>query len=342
MSPTAFIRRPQRWIQALSAASQEGRVVTAAPNFAYEYTALRGLPAPADDIDLRNVVMIVGSEPVDIDAVTTFAKAFAPFGLPATAVKPSYGIAEATLFVSTIAPDACPTVVHFDREHLAAGTAVVVDRDAPGAVAQVSCGQVARSQWAVIADPETRTELADGRIGEIWLCGDNVARRYWRRPEESARTFDVTLEGRLKQASHARGAPQGASWMRTGDLGVYLDGELYVTGRLADLLIVDGYQHYPNDVEATTAAASPMVRDGYVAAFHTDEGVVIVAERASGTRRADPASAIEAIRAAVAGVHGISVADVRLVPAGAIPRTTSGKLARRACRDEYLRGELRR
>jgi fatty-acyl-CoA synthase len=105
---------------------------------------------------------------------------------------------------------------------------------------------------------------------------------------------------------------------------------------------VDGYQHYPNDVEATTAAASPMVRDGYVAAFHTDEGVVIVAERASGTRRADPASAIEAIRAAVAGVHGISVADVRLVPAGAIPRTTSGKLARRACRDEYLRGELRR
>lgn len=340
MSPTAFIRRPQRWIQALAAGSRGGRVVTAAPNFAYEYTAARGLPSPGEDLDLGNVVMIIGSEPVSMDAITTFNAAFAPYGLPPTAIKPSYGIAEATLFVSTIAPAARASVVHLDREHLADGQAVRVPADAPGAIAQVSCGQIARSQWAVIVDPDSHAECADGRVGEIWLHGDNVAKRYWERPEESAQTFGATLELRLETGSHADGAAAGASWLRTGDLGVYLDGELYVTGRRADMLRVDGRDHYPQDIEATAAAASPLVRRGYVTAFPTNDELVIIAERASGTRRADPAPAIEAIRAAVSDVHGLTIADVRFVPAGAIPRTTSGKLARYACRAEYLRGEI--
>jgi fatty-acyl-CoA synthase len=340
MSPTAFIRRPQRWIRALAAGSRRGRVVTAAPNFAYEYTAQRGLPSPGEDLDLGNVVMIIGSEPVSIEAITTFNAAFAPHGLSPTAIKPSYGIAEATLFVSTIAPTARPSVVHVDRDRLAYGLAVRVTADAAGAVTQVSCGQIARSQWAVIVDPDTHTELADGRVGEIWLHGHNVAQRYWGRPEESRQTFDARLHSRLETGSHADGAPAGATWLRTGDLGFYLDGELYVTGRRADMVLVEGRHHYPQDIEATTADASPMVRRGYVAAFSTDDGVVIIAERASGTRRADPAPAAEAIRAKVLGVHGLSVADMRFVPAGAIPRTTSGKLARQACRAEYLRGEI--
>jgi fatty-acyl-CoA synthase len=340
MSPTAFIRRPQRWIRALAAGSRRGRVVTAAPNFAYEYTAQRGLPSPGEDLDLSNVVMIIGSEPVGIEAITTFNAAFAPYGLSSTAIKPSYGIAEATLFVSTIAPTAQPSVVYLDREQLADGRAVRVAADAPGAVAQVSCGQIARSQWAVIVDPDAHTELADGRVGEIWLHGHNVAQRYWGRPEESRQTFDATLQSRLGMGSHADGLPVGATWLRTGDLGVYLDGELYVTGRRADMVLVEGRHHYPQDIEATAADASPMVRRGYVAAFSTDDGVVIIAERASGTRRADPAPAAEAIRAKVVRVHGLSVVDVRFVPAGAIPRTTSGKLARQACRAEYLRAVL--
>jgi fatty-acyl-CoA synthase len=340
MSPTAFIRRPQRWIRALAAGSRRGRVVTAAPNFAYEYTAQRGLTAPGEDLDLGNVVMIIGSEPVSIEAITTFNAAFAPYGLSSTAIKPSYGIAEATLFVSTIAPTAHATVVYIDREQLADGRAIRVAADAPGAVAQVSCGQIARSQWAVIVDPDAHTELPGGRVGEIWLHGHNVAGRYWGRPEESRQTFDATLHSRLETGSHADGLPVGATWLRTGDLGFYLDGELYVTGRRADVVLVEGRHHYPQDIEATTADASPMVRRGYVAAFSTDDGVVIIAERASGTRRADPAPAAEAIRAKVIGVHGLSVADVRFVPAGAIPRTTSGKLARQACRAEYLRGEV--
>ncbi|MGE2692784.1 fatty acyl-AMP ligase [Mycolicibacterium pulveris] len=342
LAPTAFLRRPERWIRALSDESRHGRVVTAAPNFAYEYTAQRGLPAAGADVDLRNVVMIVGSEPVSMDAITTFTAAFAPYGLPPTAIKPSYGIAEATLFVSTIAPDAEPAVVYLDRAQLADGRAVPVPADAKGAVAQVSCGQVARSQWAVIVDPDSHAEVADGRVGEIWLHGDNVARRYWARPEESRQTFDATLRSRLRTASRADGAPADAAWMRTGDLGVYLGADLYVTGRIADLVVVDGRQHYPHDIENTVADASAMVRRNYVAVFTVgDDAVVVIAERASGTRRADPAPALQAIRAAVADVHGLSVADIRFVPAGSIPRTTSGKLARRACRDEYLRGEIR-
>ncbi|KAA1250001.1 AMP-binding protein [Mycobacterium simiae] len=356
MSPTAFVRRPQRWIHALSAGSRTGQVVTAAPNFAYEWTAQRGLPAKGDDIDLSNVVLIIGSEPVSIDAVTIFNKAFAPYGLPRTAFKPSYGIAEATLLIATIDHAAETTVVYFDREDLGAGHAVCVAADHPNAVAQVSCGQVARSLWAVIADPDTGAELSDGEVGEIWLQGNNVGRGYWGRPEETRRTFGAKLQSQLDEGSRAAGAAIGSTWLRTGDLGVYLDSELYVTGRIADLITIDGHQHYPQDIEATVAAASPLVRRGYVTAFATPASelpgpnntdpndtspqLVIVAERAAGTSRADPQPAIEAIRAAVTDRHKLSVADVRFLPAGAIPRTTSGKLARRACRSQYLGGAL--
>ena len=345
MSPQAFVRRPQRWIQALSAGSREGRVVTAAPNFAYEWTAQRGLPAQGDDIDLRNVVMIIGSEPVSIEAIRTFTKAFAPYGLPRTACKPSYGIAEGTLFVATIAPDAQASVVYFDREQLGGGHAVRVSADSPNAVAQVSCGQVARSEWAVIVNPGTSDELPDGEVGEIWLQGNNVGRGYWGLPDETRATFGAELRSRLAEGSHADGSTVDRAWLRTGDLGVYLDGELYVTGRIADLVSIDGASHYPQDIEATVAEASPVVRRGYVTAFSVpadDSGqrLVIVAERAAGTSRVDPQPAIEAIGQAVSHRHHLDVADVRLLPAGAIPRTTSGKLARRACRAEYLNGTL--
>jgi fatty-acyl-CoA synthase len=345
MSPAAFIRRPERWIHALSAGSRQGRVVTAAPNFACEYTAQRGLPTPGDDVDLRNVVLILGSEPVSTKVIDAFTGAFAAYGLPPTAIKPSYGIAEATLFVSTIAPDAKPTVAHLDRGRLEKGEAVRVAAGDPAAAAHVSCGQVARSQRCVIVDPAAATELPDGRVGELWLHGDNVGRGYWGRPEETQQTFHATLRSDTTEGSRGHGVPADAMWLRTGDLGFYLDGELYVTGRMADLITLDDRQIYPEAVETTTAEASPIVRRGYVAAFTApgdggEEQLVIIAERASGTRRADPAPAIDAVRAEVSRRHGLSVADVRLVPAGAIPRTTSGKLARRACRAAYLGGEF--
>jgi len=338
MSPTAFIRRPQRWIRALSDGAREGRVVTAAPNFAYEYTAQRGRPAPGENLDLSKAVLIIGSEPVSIDAITAFNEAFTPYGLPPNAFRPSYGIAEATLFVATIAPDAHAGAVYFDRDHLAQGRAVPTAPDAPGAVAHVSCGQVARSQWAVIVDPDTGDELPDGRIGEIWLHGENIGRGYWGQPEQTRHAFHARMASRLVDGSHAEGVATEADWLRTGDLGCYVDGALYVTGRRADLIALDGRQHYPQDIEATVAAASPMVRPGHVTAFAVDADLVIVAERASGTARMDPAPAVEAIRDVVRDRHGVTPADVRFVAAGAIPRTTSGKLARGACRTEYVDG----
>jgi fatty-acyl-CoA synthase len=353
MSPTAFIRRPERWIHALSAGSRDGRVVTAAPNFAYEWAAQRGKPAQGVDIDLTNVVMIIGSEPVSLDAITTFNNVFAPYGLPSTAIKPSYGIAEATLFVATIAPAAEAKAVHLDRHQLTAGRAVPVAADTVDAVAHVSCGHIARSQWCVIVDADAGAELPDGRVGEIWLQGDNIGRGYWGRPEETRMTFGAELQCRLTIGSHADGSPVGGRWLRTGDSGTYLDGELYVTGRIADFVVIGGRSHYPQDIESTAADASPIVRRGYVAAFSVpanelpdgigDDGgdcLVIVAERASGTRRVEPQPTIEAIRAAVSRLHGLPVADVRLLSAGAIPRTTSGKLARLACRAQYLGGSL--
>lgn len=351
MSPTAFIRRPLRWIQALAAESRSAHVVTAAPNFAYEWAAQRGLPTAGEDIDLSQVVLIIGSEPVSMAAVRTFNDAFAPFGLPRTAIKPSYGIAEATLFVSTIEPSAEPTEVYLDRKQLEDGRAVRVGADGPEAVAQVSCGQVARSQWAAIVNAATGEELPDGRVGEIWLHGNNIGRGYWNRPAETAETFGARLRARLSAGGHVDGAPADATWLRTGDLGTYLDGELYVTGRAADLITIEGRQHYPQHIEATVADATSLVRRGYVAAFSiapgeiasldgdaTADRLVVIVERAARTAGIDVPSALDAVRAAVSQHHGLAVFDVCVVPAGAIPRTTSGKLARRACRVEYLDG----
>ncbi|MEW5809980.1 MAG: fatty acyl-AMP ligase [Actinomycetota bacterium] len=341
LSPTAFLRRPVRWVEALSAGSAAGRVVTAAPNFAYEWTAARGVPAAGCAVDLANVVLIIGSEPVSLDAIEAFTAAFTPFGLRRTAFKPSYGIAEATLLVATTAPTAEPRVVHVDRDELARGVATAVPAEHARAVAHVSCGQVARSQWCVIVDPDTGREVADGHVGEPWLQGDNVGRGYWNRSEETRRTFGARLVATRGDGSHAAGADPGRTWLRTGDLGFYLDGELYVIGRIADVVELGGRRYSPLDLEATAAGASPLVRRGYVAAFTVpDDRLVLVAERATGSGRSDPATAAQAVTTAVQQRHDVDVSDVRIVPAGTIPRTTSGKLARRACRDAYLAGSF--
>ena len=262
-------------------------------------------------------------------------------------------MAEAALFVSSIRPYTEPTAVYLDREQLGRGRVVHVEPDAPNALAQVSCGEVAVSQWAAIVDPDTGAELPDDHVGEIWLHGDNIGRGYWARPEETEYTFGNKLQSRLDSGSHAEGAKPDATWLRTGDLGCYIDGDLYITGRIKDMVIVDGRNHYPQDIEATVAEASEGIRHGFVAAFSvpsrelsdgsptdTSEKLVIVAERGPGAGRADPQPIVDAVRKAVSRKHGVNTYDVRLVAAGVIPRTTSGKLARRACRAEYIDGTL--
>lgn len=349
MSPLAFVRRPYRWIRELASESQHGPTFAAAPNFAFHLAATRGLPPPGDDLDLRNLMgLINGSEPVTPAAIESFTRAFTPHGLAPNTIKPSYGMAEATLAVATTAPNAAPSFIYVNRDELARHRLDLVKSDATHAVALASCGTPCLDQWAVVTDPERGAELPDGRVGEIWLHGDNIGTGYWGRPKETERVFGNKLQTRLDCGSHADGAAQNALWLRTGDLGVYHGGQLYITGRTKDLIIVDGRNHYPQDLEATASEASTAVRQGHVVAFavpdddDTIERLVIVAERAPGAGRGAPTHAAEAIRAAVSRRHGLRVADVLLVAAGTIPRTTSGKLARNAARDRYLAGEFTR
>jgi acyl-CoA synthetase (AMP-forming)/AMP-acid ligase II len=354
MDPMAFLRRPYRWIKQLGIESTFGRTFAAAPNFAFELTSERGLPPAGETLDLSNVVCILnGSEPVTMSAVEKFTNAFAPYGLPSNAVKPSYGMAEATLSVASISQDASASAIYLDREALGSGRAVIVAPDHPSAVSQVSCGQPIPDQWAVIVDADG-VEVPDATVGEIWLQGNNIGRGYFGREAETRRVFGNKLQSRLEVGSHAEGAADNGYWLATGDLGVYLDGELYLTGRIKDLIIIDGRNHYPFDIETTVSDSSPAVRTGYVAAFSvpadarqsadggSGEQLVVLAERAAGAGRTDLSAIADTVRAAISRNHQVRVADVRLVAAGTIPRTTSGKLARSAARTEYLAGKFNR
>nr|WP_085996808.1 long-chain-fatty-acid--AMP ligase FadD32 [Nocardia niigatensis] len=361
MSPSAFVRRPYRWIKELAAQEDGAEIFAAAPNFAFEHAAARGLPKPGEELDLSNVIgLINGSEPVSVTSMQKFNDAFSPYGLPKTAIKPCYGMAEATLFVSATKREDEARTVWVDRTQLNAGRMVEVDEHAENAVAQVSCGYVALSQWAAIVDPETGAERAEGEVGEIWLHGANIGRGYWGHPEESLATFHNRITAR-QPASRADGTPEDAKWMRTGDYGAYYDGELFITGRVKDLVIVDGRNHYPQDLEYSAQESSTALRPGFVAAFSVAgdqlpaeldtvtatepasgaEQLVIVAERGTGAAKLDPEPIAETVRAAIAKRHGVTVRDLLLVPAGSIPRTSSGKIARRACKAAYLEGTLR-
>lgn len=365
MSPAAFVRRPGRWIKELAAADDRAPTYAAAPNFAYEHAAARGLPREDEELDLSNVIgLINGSEPVTVSSMRKFNEAFEPYGLSPKAIKPCYGMAEATLFVSATQRDNAALITYVDRDKLNAGQFVPVEEGAENSIAQVSCGQVALSQWACIVDADTATEQPDGRVGEIWLHGLNIGKGYWNKVDETEETFHNTLAHPLPEGSHSEGAPEGAQWMRTGDYGVIYDGELYITGRVKDLVIVDGRNHYPQDLEHSAQEASPNLRPGFVAAFavpanqlpaevfeggfsgltadpdDASEQLVIVAERGPG-RKVDPQEIADAVRAAIAGRHGVMVRDLLLVPAGSIPRTSSGKIARRATKAAYIDGTLR-
>ncbi len=365
MSPAAFVRRPGRWINELAALSDGAGTFAAAPNFAYEHAATRGLPREGESLNLSNVIgLINGSEPVTVSSMEKFNAAFKPYGLSPTAIKPSYGMAEATLFVSTSRRDTPAKVIYVDRDALNAGRFEEVAEDAPGAVAQVSCGQVSVSQWAAIVDSETAAERPDGHVGEIWLNGINLGHGYWGNEAETKNTFRNSLVHPLESGSHSEGAPVNDRWLRTGDYGVWYQDELYVTGRVKDLVIVDGRNHYPQDLEFSAQEASTALRPGFVAAFavpanqlpaevfasaasglkfdahDSSEQLVIVAERNTG-KRVDPQEVSDTVRAAVAQRHGVMVRDVLLVPAGSIPRTSSGKIAHTACKNAYIDGTLR-
>ena len=300
---------------------------TAIPNFALELAARH-----AKDADFSHVDgIIIGSEPVTESAVDSFLDAFS---VDRSVLRPSYGLAEAALIVSTPQTDKRPVIAHFNRAELAAGRAVIEEKS-EDTVAYASNGQCVPHQHLAIVDPETRAEVEDGVIGEIWVHGPNMATGYLNRPEETAATFRNTLGERLQD-----GLPEDDYWMATGDLATIVDGELYITGRLKDLIVIAGRNHYPQDIEGTVQAASAQVRPDSVAAFSVEgndsESLVLLVERADDAQPSGDAEATEAIRTAVTAHHGITPDDIVWKAPGEINRTSSGKIARRVAKKNYV------
>ncbi|WP_330292657.1 fatty acyl-AMP ligase [Streptomyces sp. NBC_00576] len=332
MDPVAFLHEPVRWLRLLAA---HPRALSAAPNFAYDYCASTVTDAQKRDLRLDGVAALLnGSEPVRPATVDRFHAAFAAQGLAPDAHCPSYGLAEATVFVSAARPGEPLRRFALDRDALTAGKALPAQDGAPRALTLVGCGTPA-GQRVRIADPVSRVRLSEGEVGEIWVQGPNVGRGYRNREEQTQHVFGAVFADDTDGAGH---------WLRTGDLGTFLDGQLIVTGRLKDLIVVDGRNHYPQDVEASVQDADPAVRRDRLAAFEVPgdagERVVVVAEhvRSISLAEIDVPGLVRAVRATVSVRHGLRLADVVLVPPGTVPRTSSGKVARALTRRRYLEG----
>jgi long-chain fatty acid adenylyltransferase FadD28 len=335
MSPVAFLQRPARWVQQLAT---NGRTYTAAPNFAFELSVRKISDDDMDGLDLSDVLAIItGSERVHPATLERFTHRFARFNLGAKTIRPSYGLAEATVYVATRESGEPPAIVRFESEALTTGTA---RRCVNGAGTPLVSYGVPVAPAIRIVDSETRTECPRGTVGEIWVHGDNVASGYWHRPQETETTFGATL------VAPSAGTPE-RPWLRTGDSGFMFDDELFVIGRIKDLLIVYGRNHSPDDIEATiqeisrSRCAAIAVPDG-----HTEKLVVIVEVRKRAEPSEGPVDQLTAVKrevtSAIFNTHSLGVADLVLVSPGSIPITTSGKVRRAACVEQYRHGQFAR
>ena len=330
MSPLSFLQRPARWMQLLA---KNGLSYSCAPNFAFDLAARRTSDEDMVGLDLGDVLVIInGAERVQPATIKRFNERFARFGLKDTAIRPSYGLAEATLWVASPRMGRPVETVRFDSKHLSSGQAKPCRNEDGGGNDLVSYG-APRMCTVRIMNPETKTENPPGTIGEIWVRGDNVAKGYWQKPQESQGTFHASIVG------PSRGTREGP-WLRTGDLGVMFDGELFVMGRIKDVLIVDGRNHYPDDIEATIQE----ITGGRVAAIsvpdnRTEQLVAIVELNERGGTHEEHTHKLRAVKreifSAISELHGLRVADLVLVSPGTIPITTSGKVRRSACVERY-------
>jgi amino acid adenylation domain-containing protein len=307
MSPVAFLQRPRRWLEAIH---RYRGTTSGGPNFAYELCVRKIPPAEREGLDLSSWrVAFNGAEPVRAHTLEAFAEAFAPSGFRASSFYPCYGLAEATLFVSGGDPGRAPRVEE----------------------GRVSSGHAWDAQRIAIVHPDTREELPRGSEGEVWIAGPSVAAGYWGNPEATERDF------------RARLGSGGGPFLRTGDLGILHGGELFVTGRIKDLIILRGRNHYPQDVELTAQRSHPDLRPGSGAAFAVEiegEERLVVVQEVERRRRDGLDELAAAVRRAVAEEHEVQPYEVVLVRTGTVPKTSSGKVRRQACRAQYLEGEL--
>jgi acyl-CoA synthetase (AMP-forming)/AMP-acid ligase II len=330
MPAADFVRRPLSWLEEIS---RTGATTSGGPNFAYELCVRRTTPEERSRLDLsRWRVAFNGAEPVRAGTMDGFARAFRAAGFRRKAFSPCYGLAESTLIVTGGFPWSRQRAKAFDADSLRRGAALAAVDGRPSR-RLVSSGRPGSDHRVLIVDPATHTELAAGQVGEIWISGPSVAHSYWGRPAQTRETFGARL------------APTGAGpFLRSGDLGFRLGRQLFVTGRIKDLIVVRGYNHYPQDLELTAEGAHPALRAGCVAAFtaadRDRERLIIAIEIARRAPQPDVAEVAGAIRAAVAAQHGIQVHTVVLLPPGGILKTASGKIQRGLCATMFEAGHL--
>ncbi|HEX7313092.1 MAG TPA: amino acid adenylation domain-containing protein, partial [Pyrinomonadaceae bacterium] len=332
MSPVAFLQRPLLWLQAIS---RYRATTSGGPNFAYDLCARKVTPEQRAELDLSNwSVAFNGAEPIRAETLDRFVEAFGPCGFKREAFYPCYGLAEATLIVTGSGKTRQPVSKALHARALENNLAVEAADVAAGAEARtlVGCGRTLLDQKVLVVNPETRIRCESGEVGEVWVSGASVAQGYWGKPDETELTFRASLR-------HTGEGP----FLRTGDLGFMSGGELYITGRLKDLIIVRGLNHYPQDVELTVERSNPALRPGCGAAFSVEvegEEKLAVVQEIDVRRQPDVDAVLDGIREAVAREHELQVYAVALIKPGRIPKTTSGKIQRRATRAAFLAGKL--
>jgi acyl-CoA synthetase (AMP-forming)/AMP-acid ligase II len=347
MSPLDFLQQPYRWLKAIS---RHRITISGGPNFAYDLCVRKVTSEQKANLDLSCWQLAVnGAEPVYARTLDQFASTFASCGFQREAFYPCYGLAEATLFVTGPKRWTIPHLARINSNSLAINQIISEDGESQISTLLVSCGKPGLGHEVIIVNPETlEPQLPDDKgltlVGEIWVSGPSVAQGYWNRPEDSCEI----LEARLQTDSSRH-------YLRTGDLGFLVDGELYITGRIKDLIIIDGFNHYPQDIERAVELSHPALRVGCSVAFSVEingqERLVVVAEMKDANQIGPDqahldqdqliASVTKAIRQTVVDKHDLSIYQVVLLKPGSIPKTSSGKIQRRACREEFLNGKLK-
>ena len=316
LAPAEFVQYPERWLQIIS---RYGVTVSGGPNFMYDLAARAIKPEQIENVDLSSWrVAFSGAEPIRADTVQRFIERFAEHGFRSEAFYPCYGMAESTLFITGAQ---CGVQYNVHRQ------------DASNVV---GCGKPRRDTRIEIVDPESRRRVSEGTVGEIWVRGASVAQGYWMRPDVTERVFRARIEGSEND------------YLRTGDLGFVQDGQLYVSGRLKDLIVVNGRKYAPQDIENECEQSHTALRQASGAAFDVDDAdnrrLVVVFELKREWLRRHPEwdEVISSMRASVSAAYGLPVSEVVFIKPGSLPRTSSGKVRRSQCRADYLAGALER
>jgi acyl-CoA synthetase (AMP-forming)/AMP-acid ligase II len=332
MAPANFVERPLRWLQALS---DKKATHSAAPNFAYDLCVRKIPPEKRATLDLSHWRMTLnGSEPVRAEVLKKFAEAFQVSGFKATALCPGYGLAEATLVVTAVSYDSPSYFYPVQANALEKNKIVGATETDSNVQTLVGCGWTTIDTQIVIVNPETLKPCSPEIVGEIWVSGSTIAQGYWGKPQETQETFQAYL------------ADTGAGpFLRTGDLGFIKDGELFVTGRLKEIILIRGRNNYPQDIEYTVQNSHPALRPSCGAAFTVEvkgeEKLVVVQEvERTWLRKIDIDEVNRAIRKAVVQEYDLQVYAIALIRTGSLPKTSSGKIQRRGCRAKFLEGSL--